>query len=299
MSSAGHIDLVGFGVGGLQPDQRFTGTYSVDSTGRGEATLNISGRTNPLGLILYVVSSNESLWMESGGSGATGTVLQQSGGPFTMSSLNGTAVFGASGYTVAGNDVTVGEVQFDGNGNVSGTNDENYFGLSFSNEPITGTYTVDSNGLGRGVVNESGGPGLSNFYLVSPGRGFIISGNDSLEFGAFEPQTGGPFTNASFSGSYALGMLPLLSSSGTSLAFGFLSADGAGNLSETFRTNAGTETLTGTYSEAMNGRMALSIPPISGSSSNRVFYFVSPSKAVGVQTTNFGPPKASVNVIEK
>jgi hypothetical protein len=72
---------------------------------------------------------------EAGGSGATGTFLQQSGGPFTASSLNGTAVFGASDFGVVGNDVTVGEVQFDGMGNLSGTNDENYFGLSFADEP--------------------------------------------------------------------------------------------------------------------------------------------------------------------
>jgi hypothetical protein len=298
--SAGHIDLVGFGnTSGLRPNQSFTGTYSVDGSGRGEATLNISGQPNPLGLVLYVVSSGESLWMDSGGSGVTGMALQQSGGPFNASSLNGTAVFGAAGFTVAGNDVTVGEVQFDGMGNLSGTNDENYFGLSFSNAPITGTYTVDSNGLGGGSINEVKGPGLSVFYLVSPDRGFILSGNDSLEFGTFEPQTGGPFTNASLSGSYALGTIPLLSSPRTSLASGVLSADGVGNLSGTLTTKTGTETFMGNYSVAANGRTMLSITPTSGSPSNLVFYLVSASKAVGAQTTNFGPPNAAVNVIEK
>ncbi len=297
--SDGHIDLIGFGTGGLQPDQAFTGTYSVDGSGRGGATLNIAGQPNPMGLILYVVSSTESIWIEAGGSGATGTVLQQSGGPFSASSLNGTAVFGAAGFTVAGNDVTVGEVQFDGMGNLSGTNDENFFGLSFPNEPITGTYTVDSNGLGRGVINEVKGPGLGVFYLVSPDRGFILSGNDSLEFGTFEPQTGGPFSNASLSGNYALGTLPLLSSPGTSFASGLLSADGVGNLSGTLATKAGTQAFAGTYSVAANGRTMLSITPTSGSPSNLVFYFVSASKAVGVQMTDFGPANAAVNVIEK
>lgn len=297
--SAGHIDVIGFGSGGHQPDQPFTGTYSVDASGRGTAALDVSGGPNPLSLILYVVSSNQSFWMEAGGTGATGTALQQSGGPFTANSLNGTSVFGAAGFTVAGNDVMVGEVQFDGAGNVSGTNDENYFGLSFSDEPITGTYTVDSNGLGRGAIREARGPGLSTFYLVSPGKGFIISGNDSLEFGIFEPQTGEPFSNASFSGNYALGAVPLLSAVGTSSASGVLSADGVGNLSGTLTTKAGTQTLAGTYSVSANGRTTLSITPTSGSPSNLVFYFVSPSKAVGVQMTKFGPANAAVNVIEK
>lgn len=297
--SAGHIDLIGFGSGGLQPDQPFTGIYSVDGSGRGKATLNISGQPNPLDLILYVVSSGESLWLDTGGSGVTGMALQQFEGPFNASSLNGMAVFGAAGFTVAGNDVTVGEVQFDGMGNVSGTNDENYFGLSFSDEPITGTYTVDSNGLGRGAINEASGPGLSTFYLVSPGRGFILSGNDSLEFGTFEPQTGGSFSNTSFSGNYALGAVPLLSTAGTSFASGVLSADGVGNLSGTLTTKAGTQTFAGTYSVSANGRTTLSITPTSASPSNQVFYFVSPSKAVGVQMTDSGPANAAVLVVEK
>jgi hypothetical protein len=297
--SAGHIDLIGFGSGGLQLDQPFTGTYSVDGSGRGAATLNISGQPNPLSLILYVVSSSQSFWMEAGGTAATGTALQQSGGPFSMGSLNGTSVFGAAGFTVAGNDVTVGEVQFDGVGNVSGTNDENYFGLSFSDEPIIGTYTVDANGLGRGAVSEVRGPGLSTFYLVSPGKGFIISGNDSLEFGIFEPQTGAPFSNASFLGNYALGAVPLLSTVGTSFASGVLSPDGGGNLAGTLTTKAGTQTFAGSYSVSANGRTTLSITPTSGSPSNLVFYFVSPSKAVGVQMTDFGPANAAVNVVEK
>jgi IPT/TIG domain len=295
--SAGHIDLVGFGNNGLQPDQPFSGTYSVDGNGRGGATLNISGQPNPLGLILYVVSSGESLWMDAGGNGATGMALQQSGGHFNTSSLNGTSVFGAAGFTVAGNDVTVGEVQFDGVGNVSGTNDENYFGLSFSDEPITGTYTVDSNGLGRGAISEAHGPGLSTFYLVSPGRGFIISGNDSLEFGTFEPQTGGPFSNASFSGTYALGVVPWLSNVSTNFASGVLSADGVGNLSGTLTTKAETQTFAVTYSVAANGRTTLSTT--SGLPLDLVFYFASPLKAAGVQVSNFGRANAAVNVIEK
>jgi Bacterial Ig-like domain (group 2) len=297
--SAGHVDLIGFSASGLQPDQPFTGTYLVDGSGRGEAALNITGQPNPLNFILYVVSPGESLWMDASGSAMTGTALQQSGGPFNASSLSGTAVFGAGGGGMVGNDVAVGEVQFDGRGNLSGTNDENYFGLWFGDEPITGTYTVDSNGLGRGVINETQGPGLGDFYLVSPGRGFIVSGNDALEFGTFEPQTGSAFSNASLSGNYALGTIPWLSGPGTSHTSGVLAADGVGNFSATVATKAGIQSLAGTYSVTANGRATLSISPTSGSPSNLVFYFVSASKAVGVQTMDFGPANAAVNVIEK
>jgi hypothetical protein len=120
-----------------------------------------------------------------------------------------------------------------------------------------------------------------------------------LEFGTFEPQTGGPFSNASLSDNYALGTVPFLSSPGTSFVSGLLSADGAGDLSGTLTTKAGTQTFAGTFSVAANGRTTLSITPTSGSPSNLVFYFVSPSKAVGVQMMDFGPANAAVNVIDK
>lgn len=300
--SAGHTDFIGLGIGSPQTDQPFTGIYSVDGSGRGEATLNISGQPSPLGLALYVVSSGESLWMDIGGTGATGTALQQSGAPFTANSLNGTSVFGVAGGGIipAGNqpqnDVNVGEFQLDGMGNLSRTGDENYFGIPMPGELINGTYTVDSNGLGRGVMNYA--CGSNPFYLVSPGRGFILTGCDVFQFGTFEAQTGGPFSNASLSGSYVLGTLPLFSGLGTSFVSGVLSADGVGSLSGTLTTKAGTQAFAGTYSVAANGRAALSIAPSSGSPSTMVFYFVSPSKAVGVQM-DLGQRNAAVNVIEK
>jgi hypothetical protein len=43
----------------------------------------------------------------------------------------------------------------------------------------------------------------------------------------------------------------------------------------------------------------IAITPTSGSPSTLVFYFVSASKAVGVQMTDFGSADAAVNVIEK
>ena len=94
-------------------------------------------------------------------------------------------------------------------------------------------------------------------------------------------------------------MIRALSSPGTSLVSAVLSADGVGNLGGTLTTKAGTQTCTGTYSVAKNGRATLSITPSAGSPSNLVFYFVSSSKAVGVRMTDFGPLNAAVNVIEK
>jgi hypothetical protein len=300
--TAGQVDLLPSTPGPPPADQPFTGTYSVDGTGRGEAALNISGQPNPSNFILYVVSSNESVWIDASGSGETGMALQQSGGPFIPSSLQGASVFGAAGGDFAPgngyeqNDVNVGEFQFDGKGNLNLTGDENYFGIPMPGEKISGTYTVDANGLGRGEMNYA--CGSNPFYLVSPGKGFILTGCDVFQFGIFEEQTGAPFSNTSFSGNYALGTLALFPGLDTSFVAGVLAADGAGNLSGRSTTAAGSQTFTGTYSVDASGRVTLAITPTSGTPSNIVFYLISPSKAVGTQM-DFGMRNAAVNVIEK
>jgi len=299
--SAGQIDLLGT-PGPPPAGQPFTGTYSVDERGRGGAVLNISGQPNPSNFILYVVSSNESIWMDTGGTGATGMALQQSSAPFTTNSLKGTSLFGAAGGGFAPgngyeqNDVNVGEFQFDGVGNLNLTGDENYFGIPMPGEKITGTYTVDANGLGRGEMNYA--CGSNPFYLVSPGKGFILTGCDVFQFGIFEEQTGAPFSNASFSGNYALGTLALFPWLDTSFVVGVLAADGAGNLSGRSATAAGSQTFTGTYSVDASGRVTLAITPTSGTPSNMVFYLISPWKAVGTQM-DLGMRNEAVNVIEK
>jgi len=300
--SAGQVDLLPSTPGPPRADQPFAGTYSVDGTGRGEAVLNISSGANPSNFVLYVVSSGESIWMDTGGSGATGMALQQSSASFTTNSLKGISVFGAAGGDFAPgngyeqNDVNVGEFQFDGMGNLAVTSDENYFGIPMPGETISGTYSVDANGLGRGEMNDA--CGSSPFYLVSPGKGFILTGCDVFQFGIFEEQTGAPFSNASFSGNYALGTLPLFPGLDTSFVAGVLTADGAGNLSRRSATAAGSQTFTGTYLVDASGRVTLAITPTSGTPSNMVFYLISPSKAVGTQM-DLGMRNAAVNVVEK
>jgi hypothetical protein len=119
-----------------------------------------------------------------------------------------------------------------------------------------------------------------------------------FQFGIFEEQTGAPFSNASFSGNYALGTLPLFPGLDTSVVAEVLAADGGGNLSGRSATAAGSQTFTGTYSVDASGRVTLAITPTSGTPSNMVFYLISPSKAVGTQM-DLGMRNAAVNVIEK
>ena len=69
--------------------------------------------------------------------------------------------------------------------------------------PVSGTYTVDPSGIGRGVLTFSGDSAPRPFYLVSPGEAFILD-STSGQVPQIESQSGGPFTNASVSNAYVL-----------------------------------------------------------------------------------------------
>ena len=219
--TAGHADVYGVGLAESgagtvvpEPDVSFTGIYAVSSTGRGTAVLT--------GLPyydfgFYVISPDELIFLEvescgSGmcfdKSGISGTALRQSGGPFTTASLQGTSVFETFGWdgVLTNGTVAVGENSFDGVGGVSETREQNDTGV-VATSTTNGTYTVDANGLGRGLINLPGSAQPRPFYLVSPGKAFLLDFG-SYQAGAFEPQVPGPFNNALFAGPYAVGTLP-------------------------------------------------------------------------------------------
>lgn len=271
----------------------FAGTYAVAANGRGTTVLNIPGQPGLSNFSFYVVSAGELFFMEVDPRGLrippiSGSALQQSRGPFAASSLNGAAVFNLTSPI----DVAVGRETFDGAGGLSGTIDENTAGLISSDKAFTGTYSVDANGLGRGVITITGDQNPKPFYVVSPGRGFVITAGEA---GMFEPQAGGPFSNLSVSGDYVLGTLPSLSLS--SPVSGVMTANGAGSLNGTSDGKGSSQSFTGSYSVAANGRATLAITPSGGAPSNMVFYLISPSKAVGIQDT--GATNSAVNIIEK
>jgi hypothetical protein len=42
-------------------------------------------------------------------------------------------------------------------------------------------------------------------YLIGPNQGFLVGTDEAAGFGSFEPQSGGPFNNASLSGTFSYG----------------------------------------------------------------------------------------------
>jgi hypothetical protein len=216
--------------GTVQSDVAITGgTVTADSdftsTGRGTLSLTVGSTTQ--NYAFYVVSlSSEFVAVQtdapsSGVSLSLVSALKQCAGAsgnclINTATLNAAAVMELNGATATGPDVQLGVSTADGQGNITlFQTDENKAGTVTRNT-FTGTYTVDPN-TGRVTVS-----GISStppvWYLVSTNRGFVIGTDASATEGIFEPQSGGPFTLASFLLSYAGATVQPVSSSVTNIA---------------------------------------------------------------------------------
>jgi hypothetical protein len=309
--TAGHADVYAYGLspGGpgsvmSEADLAFTGVDTVSSNGRGTTILSGLPYTN---FSFYVVSSDELIFIEldgcavdvfcSGQGGISGTALRQSGGPYSTALLKGTSVFDTSSGDWSQGTVAVGEDLFDGVGNMSETRDQNQAGV-ITTTTVNGTYAVDANGLGRGVINTPDSAQPKPFYLVSPGKAFVMD-LGGYEAGSFEPQVGGAFSNASIAGPYAMGTLPWDFNWAFVPTSGALTANATGYLTGTTDSKGGTGiNINGSYSVTSSGRTDMTISSATGSTTNLVFYLISPSKAVGIDVTP-GGVNGSARIIEK
>jgi hypothetical protein len=275
-----------------------TGAYTVAASGRGTAALAITGVINPVNVSFYVVSRKKLFAMQTDARSATvkgvlsGTIKEQSGGPFVVSSLSGNAVVALQGVSGTGTSVLVGQATANGAGSLSGVTDQNDAGVIVLNQTFSGTYTVDADGLGRGTLTITGDPKVKTIYFEKPNKVFIMDTNTGAQFGVAEAQAAGPFSNASVSGNYFFGGA-VNSPSG---ACGVLTANGAGSTSGFVCVND-FFSFSGTHSVAANGRATQTIDENGFDSSPSIFYLISPSDLVAIDV---GPGRSSgITVIEK
>ena len=219
---------------------------------------------------MFFMSTDE----QSVNSPFAGTMRQQTGTPFSVSSISGSAVVAAEGLgtTLGTSEVQLGLLSADGAGNFSLATDKNDGGTPGSTS-VSGTYTVASNGR----VKLTGGTNLPVLYLFEQNEGFLVDTSAVVSAGTIDPQAIGPFTNASLSGSYVFGnATPVLNS--ITLSSGVATADGAGTLSGTSDENnagtlAGGQSFSTTYAVSANGRTILG-------SNVDILYVISPTRAV-------------------
>jgi hypothetical protein len=268
--------------------------FVVSSIGRGAFSTRLSQLT--LNWTFYIVDSSHLLAVSVYDADAyihyfAGEIVQQTGGPYTNASLTGVSVIetqAENGTSDSANptQAQVGLLTADGVGNFSVTSDQNDGG-TLSSPAFSGTYTVSANGLA--TLNIAGQPAADSItlYLSAPNQAFV-AGFANLSFGTLEPQSGGPFSNSFFSGSYFGASSPASFSAANEVDA--VNADGSGNVTGAtdFTSTPGIPsvgTISGTYMVAANGRGVLT----QNGSQSYLFYVVSPTKVVLLPTTTMNP----------
>jgi large repetitive protein len=248
-----------------------SGTYNIGSNGRGTLSFSvpINGTPTSINLVVYVLNSIQVYFMSGSAQSTTNPAInlfagfagQQTGLPYSTSSLNSACIMFASGQASPGataSRVQAGVLSPDGNGNFAFIGDLNSAG-AVSSLTSAGSYAVSSNG--RVLLTNSGGtsPGQV-MYLVDPSNeGYFLSTDNYAMLGNAEPEAGLPFSNATLNGTYTFGsIVPVVA--GSPFTAGQATYDGAGNVSITYDVNEGgflslDNVSTATYSASPNGRV--------------------------------------------
>lgn len=246
--------FTGLGPGGFG-NQDFSGTYTVNSDGRG--TINLSSEiVGPVVLDFVLVSDQHGELIRFDNDASPSGTLDKLNTSLTVADLSGTWAFNVNGTDTAGKPkAAVGVFTVDSSGSItSGIVDSNDNGTISANVPIdlgiTDVFVVS--GLGRGGIEFATAVDPLRIYLAT-----ILDANHlRLQSGEFDILTGDAYrvSNISISGPLAF-TLAGTSANGAFATGGILNTDGAGNiLNNSLRdtNDGGTVTLNsalaGTYS---------------------------------------------------
>jgi hypothetical protein len=267
--------------------------FTIDASGRGTATLTLA-TLGSFNFTFYVVSATEAFMLEVDVRGGatpllSGSMRLQSGAPFSNASVNGAAVFQLNGMSFSGMSLMViGRVVTDGAGNLTGDFDQNDGGTVLTDVMFTGTYSIAANG--RGTFNFIINPTTSQnytFYMIGQNQAFLLGGqpgafDPNAPVGMLEPQTGGPFSDASVKTTFTGATITQSSNGAVAEAVdAALSLDGMGNLTGTLdrsscMAESANNAVSGMYSSDANGRGSVTATVLApGGTSLRV---VSPGK---------------------
>ncbi len=246
------------------------GTYTtLDANGRGTGIIAL-GETNS-NITFYAVSNSQLLVVNADfGPFASGEWDQQSvpagGAGFTQASLDGNMVFYLSGLSLAGtaSAVSMETASADGSSSMAITFYEDRAGTMQSSGTYTCTYAVEPNGrvtLSSSTQSCGGTPPV--FYLTGLNTGFIVDASPGVDTGSFEPQSAGPFSNASLSGSFFGGMAEVAIQSAQA-EVDAVAPDGSGSITgttditSTSAQDAGSSFLAATYTVNSDGTFSVS-----------------------------------------
>jgi hypothetical protein len=175
--SAGAFDSVVDGT--PSANVSFTGTYTMDPSGRAVVSLNPTGGT--VQEVFWMVSPSRAFFLVNDANKIEdGTVDLQQATSFSDSTMNGQFALLMDGFVLGADSFDrVGTLQWDGQGNLTLNEAVNVSGTPSLSGFVSGTYSVSSNGRATGIISN-----LSNnlvFYLISGSDGYVLQNDSSTE----------------------------------------------------------------------------------------------------------------------
>jgi hypothetical protein len=183
ITAGGPFDLVQ--DGGTPVSGTFTGgSYAATAGLAGRFTVSLTPSTgSPIQEIYWVVSPSLAFFMTDDPTKVeTGTATSQSGSFSSNSAINGTFAFAMDGFNTIGSGALydrVGNLHWDGAGNLGLTEFLNVTGSVTTSGTLMGTYTLAP--TGRAVGNISNLSSNLVFYLASSGQAYILQADPSVE----------------------------------------------------------------------------------------------------------------------
>ena len=180
-----------------------SGTYTIDPSGSGRGTISfkVSGQTNTFTYVFYLISPTQGFIQDQSiGIVEDGTLLAQSSGTISNSSLGGTYALNWSGVTSTNisldEEDVVGQTTLS-SGSLTGTIDLNEFasGKEYTGVPLTGTLTLGSDPTGHNslTINLATNPannGITSFAYVANNNTILLMGTQGVRItvGVLTPQ---------------------------------------------------------------------------------------------------------------
>lgn len=157
-------------AGSATPNVPFTGTYSLDASGRGTAT--ISG-TVTVDFVLYPTSNGVQMLDVDPGFQVSGAAFAQTGA-LSTASLQGAYGMNFSAATGGGPVDSIASLSANGTGHMTGISDINDVGQPSPGNALTGSYSIDGTGHGQLALSTPLAPQGMVLYMVNSNKALFI-----------------------------------------------------------------------------------------------------------------------------
>jgi len=147
-----------------------TGTYSLDASGRGTAT--VTGSVT-LDFVVYPTTNGVQMLNVDSGLQVSGTAFAQSGA-LSTASVQGDYGMNLTAATSGGELDSIASLNANGTGHIAGITDINNVGSTSTGTSLTGSYTVDSTGHGPLTFQTGLGPQAMGIYVVNSNKALFV-----------------------------------------------------------------------------------------------------------------------------